>query len=299
MKKTERVATIKRIFQTRSRLAAVAALALAGMAALSVAARPLDDVVASGLLRVAVYSENKPWSDLENGKPVGIDIDIAKAIATKLKVTPEIRVYDASEDMGGDFRLNLWKGDLVGSPLSDLMLQVPNDRVLTLRDDQVFLTAPYFMQHLAFAYKRDKVGKLDTMSDIGQSKVAVEGTSASDMALMTALGGRFRPNATHFLNFEQAVKAYKAGELPIIAGTEAQIQAAFHDDGISSEENPVLVPTLVGPVKNHWELAGAVRSNSRDLAYAVGDIITAMVKDGSMKAICAKYGVTFTPPDLN
>ena len=52
----------------------------------------------------------------------------------------------------------------------------------------------------------------------------------------------------------------------------------------------------MGPVKNHWELAGAVRGNSRDLGYAVGDAITAIVKDGRMKAICAKYGVAFTLP---
>lgn len=263
-------------------------------------ARPLDEVVASGTIRIAVYSENKPWSDKEkDGTLSGIDIDLAKAIAEKLKVKAEIKVYDASEDVGGDFRLNLWKGDLVGSPLSDLMLQVPNDRVLTLRDDQVFLTAPYFMQKLAFAYNADKVGKLDSVNDIGTSKVAVEGTSASDIALMTILGGRFRPNAAHFVNFDQAIKAFKDGQDPIIAGTQAQIQAAFHENGIAQTDNPIIIPSLVGPVKNHWELAGAVRSNSRDLGYAVGDIITAMVKDGRMKAICEKYGVTFTPPDMN
>ena len=284
------------------RLRHVRLLAATSVIALSLCpahARPLDEVVASGVMRIAVYSDNKPWSDKEDGKPVGIDVDIAEAVAAKLKVKAEIRVYDASEDVGGDFRLNLWKGDLVGSQLSDLMLQVPNDRVLATRDDQIFLTAPYFMQHLAFAYNKDKVGKMDTINDIGTSKVAVEGTSASDLALMTALGGRFRPNATHFLNFEKATAAYKAGEEPIIAGTEAQIQASFKSAGLSLADNPVIVPTLLGPVKNHWELAGAVRANSRDLGYAVGDILTAMVKDGSLKTICDKYGVSFTPPDLN
>ena len=272
-----------------------ALLILAGSPAL---ARPLDEVTASGTLKVALYSENKPWSDLEDGHPVGIDVDIAEEVAKALKVKAEIKLYDASEDVGGDFRLNLWKGDLVGSPLSDLMLQVPNDRVLMTRDDQIALTAPYFLQNLAIAYNAGKLGRMNSVADIGASKVAVEGTSASDVFLMTLLGGRFRPNATHFLNFDQAVKAFKSGEEPVVAGTQAQIQAGFHEFGIDAAENPVLVPTLVGPVKNHWELAGAVRANSRDLGYAVGDVLTAMVKDGRMKAICAKYGVTFTPPDL-
>lgn len=277
---------------------AVSAALLATAVAAPAVARPLDEVTASGTLKVALYSENKPWSDMENGKPVGIDVDIAAEVAAALKVKPEIKLYDASEDVGGDFRLNLWKGDLVGSPLSDLMLQVPNDRVLTTRDDQVALTSPYFMQKLAIAYNADKLGKMSTVADIGSSKVAVEGTSASDIFLMTVLGGRFRPNAKHFLNFDQAVNAFKTGEEPVIAGTQAQIEAGFHAFGVDGATNPLLIPTLVGPVKNHWELAGAVRANSRDLGYAVGDVLTAMVKDGRMKAICAKYGVTFTPPDM-
>ena len=284
--------------RTVLRVAALCAAAASALATAPASARPLDEVTASGTLRVALYGENKPWSDMENGKPVGIDVDVAGEVAKALKVTPEIKLYDASEDVGGDFRLNLWKGDLVGSPLSDLMLQVPNDRVLTTRDDQIALTAPYFMQNLAIAYNADKLGKMNSVADIGSSKVAVEGTSASDIFLMTLLGGRFRPNATHFLNFDQAAKAFKAGEEPVLAGTQAQLQAGFHEFGIDPAGSPILVPTLVGPVKNHWELAGAVRANSRDLGYAVGDVLTAMVKDGRMKAICAKYGVTFTPPDL-
>lgn len=262
-----------------------------------VSARPLDEVVASGKIRIAVYADNRPWSDNVDGKPVGIDVDIANAIAEKLKVKADIVVFAASEDVGGDFRLNLWKGDLVGSPLSDLMLQVPNDRVLTLRDDQVVLTSPYFMQKLALAYSKDKVGKMEGLTDIGESKLAVEGTSASDIALMSALGGRFRSNVVHFPNFDRAVDAFRQGEEPIIAGTQAQIQAAFHDAHMSEDQNPLFVPELVGPVKNHWELAGAVRANSRDLGYAIGDILSDMIKTGRMREICARHGVAFTPPD--
>lgn len=276
----------------------LAAILIAAGLTTSVAARPLDEVKAAGVLRVALYLDDKPFSDVDkDNKPYGINVDIANEIAKQLKVKPQIVMYQAAEDMGGDFRLNLWKGDLVGTPLSDLMLQVPNDRVLMLRDDQVFFTAAYFMEHLAFASRKDKVDRLETLNDIGASKVAVEGTSASDLALMTAVGGRFRPNATHFSNFEKAAEAYKAGETPILAGTEAQIDNAFFDLKIPEADNPILVPEIMGPVKNHWELAGAVRGNSRDLGYAVGDILTAMVKDGRMKAICEKYGVKFTPPD--
>ena len=85
---------------------ALAALLLSPLCA-PAQARPLDEVTASGTLKVALYSDNKPWSDMDNGKPVGIDVDLAEAIAKALKVKAEIKLYDASEDVGGDFRLRI------------------------------------------------------------------------------------------------------------------------------------------------------------------------------------------------
>ena len=259
-------------------------------------ARPLDEVVASGVLRVAVYDHNKPWSTKQNGIVSGIDVDVARAIAEALKVRPEIVVFTASEDIGGDFRLNLWKGDLVGTTLSDLMLQVPNDPVLALRDDQVFLTAPYATQKIAFAYHVDHLGLLSSIDDLGENKVAVEETSPSDVDLMTRNAGQLRSNAAHFATFDEAMAAYEAGSVPIIGGTQVQIEAAFHERHMPVATNPILVPIINRTVKSQWELAGAVRSNSRDLAYAVGDVLAAMIKNGRMKKIYDAYGVTFIPP---
>ena len=55
-------------------------LAVAGMmlvAATFSHARPLDDVVKSGYLDIAVYEDFKPYSWSDNGMPRGIDVDIA------------------------------------------------------------------------------------------------------------------------------------------------------------------------------------------------------------------------------
>ncbi|WP_238296754.1 substrate-binding periplasmic protein, partial [Methylobacterium soli] len=138
-------------------------------------ARPLDAVVASGSVRVALYGDNAPFSSEEAGRPRGIDVDLAKAIAEKLGVSLDLRIVDAGENVDGDFRLNLWKGDLAGSSLADLMLNVPHDRDLALRNEQIFLTNPYFDQHLAFAYRKGKLEGVDTLADLEGQPVALEG----------------------------------------------------------------------------------------------------------------------------
>lgn len=277
----------------RSFLTCVAAAAVAVAPA---AARPLDEVVHDGTLRVVLYEQNAPFSDLKDGKPYGIEVDLAEAIAKELKVKPEIRLVDAGENVDGDFRLNLWKGDLAGSQLADVMLHVPIDRVLALRNEQIFMTRPYFDQKLAFAWKKGSIEGFDTVSDIGTNAIDVEGNSASDAMLLTANGGQFRNNLKHFKGFDEAAKAFLANDAPILAGTRAALEAALFEAKVDKEQVGIKELAMAGPVKLTWDLGGAVRSDSRDLAYAIGDAIGAMTDNGTLKAIYEKYGVAFTAP---
>lgn len=275
---------------------ALGALGLLALAA-PAPARPLDQVKADGALRVALYADNAPFSFEKAGRPRGIDVDIARAVAERLGVRLDLRLVDAGENVDGDFRLNLWKGDLAGSPLADLMLHVPNDRLLANRNEQIFLTTPYLEQRLAFAYRKGRLEGFASIRDVEGHEVAVEGASASDILLLTAEGGRYRGGLKHFKDFDQAARAYLAGEAPILAGTRAGIEASLHAAGASPEENPVVEVAVPGLVKTHWALGGAVRSDSRDLAYAVGEVVGALSADGTLKAVCGAYGVGFTPPE--
>ena len=276
---------------------------LAGMGALAagrVVARPFDEVRADGTLRVALYGDNAPFSTLKDGKPVGIDVDVAQALATAMTLKLDLRIVDAGENVDGDFRLNLWRGDLAGTQLADLMLHVPNDKLLAIRNEQVFLVRPYFDQRLAFAWRRGAMEGLASFDDIEKNEIAVEGASASDMQILTAEGGRYRSNLRHFGSFGEASAAFLAGQTPILAGTRAAIEAALHDAKVrgdaKADDLPIVEIALGGLVKSHWDLGGAVRSDSRDLGYAVGDALTAMIEGGALKDICARHGVTYTAP---
>lgn len=281
----------------RTRRRVLAALLVAtGLTSGNAVARPLDEVTASGVLRVAVYGDNVPFSSENEAAPRGIDADIARAVAERLKLRLDLRVVDAGESVDGDFRLNLWRGDLAGTPLADLMLHVPHDRVLATRNEQIFLTTPYFEQRLAFAYRRDRIEAFEGVRDLEGHAVAVEGTSASDSLVMNAEGGRYRAGVKHYRSFDEAAKAYLAGEAPILAGTRAGIEAAIAAAGASRADNPVVEVPIPGIVRTRWDLGGAVRSDSRDLAYAVGDALSALASEGRLKAICETYGVTYAAP---
>jgi ABC-type amino acid transport substrate-binding protein len=275
------------------RLLAAAALLLAAAPA---SARPLDAVREDGTLRVALYDDNAPFSAQANGKPTGIEVDLAQALADALKVKLDIRLVDAGENSDGDLRLALWRGDLAGSALSDLMLHVPADRIFAQRNEQIFTTRPYLEQRLALAWKRGATEGFETLGDVGDEGIDVEGNSAADAMLLTANGGKLRSNLKHFKSFDEAAKAFLAGDAPILAGTRAEIEGALQRAGASRDQIGITEVKMAGAIKTSWQLGGAVKSDSRDLGYAIGDAMTAMIESGAVKAIFAKHGVTYEAP---
>lgn len=276
--------------------------ALAGAAAFAAApafARPMDEVAASGIMRIALYRDNAPFSDDVDGKPVGIDVDIARKVAEKIGVKPEIRIVEASENVDGDFRLNLWRGDLAGTVLADVMLSVPADKLLQLRNELVFFTPPYAEQRLAIAYRRDTVeGGFQDLQDIAGKVVAVEGTSPVDALIGFAANGTLRDAIQHHRNFADAAEAFKKREADFLAGSRTAIESSLSEGKEGGLPADVDIKDLAGSglVRPRWELCGAVKTDSRDLAYRIGETFAEMTASGEMKAIFAAHGTTFTPP---
>jgi len=53
---------------------------------------------------------------------------------------------------------------------------------------------------------------------------------------------------------------------------------------------------LPGLAIDSWSVGAAVRENARDLRWAAGDIIDALVQNGGMGRIFADYGVSYRSP---
>lgn len=78
------------IFKSLAGLALAAAVGL-GITTQAASARSLEDIIASGVLRVGTYADQPPMASLNNaGEYEGFDIDVANHIASIMQVAVEI-----------------------------------------------------------------------------------------------------------------------------------------------------------------------------------------------------------------
>jgi polar amino acid transport system substrate-binding protein len=93
-----------------------------GLAALAsplpLSAAPLAKVRELGVLRVAVYKHNRPWSWAEPDNSTnlrGIDVDLAGALAQKLGVKLDIEEFTAGDDLAPICAMRCGGADCWGS----------------------------------------------------------------------------------------------------------------------------------------------------------------------------------------
>ena len=275
----------------RAFLSSVALVALG--AATPALAAPLGKVRELGVLRVAVYKDNRPWSWRKEGKLTGIDVDIAQALAKALGVRADIAELVADESVDDDLRNGVWKGGLLGFQPADLMLHVPFDRTFAARNDQVAIIAPYYRETFQFAAAK---GALDVNAPPTQyrgRKLAVEIDSIPDFYLIGAFGGLLAKDVVHFPGGTDAAAAVVDGKVDAVLASRAQIDAVVHDSGATNivrRTGPLPAFTSAG-----WDIGMAVKENSRNLGDAVESILADMTSSGALKAIFDAHGVTYAP----
>lgn len=275
----------------RRGLLAAAALAVAPRAR----ARPLDDARESGWLRIALYEDYPPFSWVEQGVPRGIDAEIGLRIAAELGLRPRWLTRQAGEAVDDDLRLNVWRGDLIGSGVADVMLHVPIDRELARRNDLVVIFGGYLRHQLGMAYDEARTGHEPGFEVFEDLPIGVETDTNSDFFLLSALGGRLRAKVRHYLPFAAAIDALRQGEVAAVMGQRGQIEGALHAAGETRFR--LMVPRLPAVFGREWTVGAAVKSDSRDLGYAIGDILDALRENGEIERICARHGVTWLPPE--
>ena len=268
-----------------------AALAL-GLMPDRLAAAPLAKVKALGTIRVVVYQNNRPWSWEEGGKLVGLDVDLAQAIATKLGVRADVAQLVADESADDDLRNGVWKGGLLGFTPGDLMLHVPFDRTFAARNDQVAIIAPYYRESFGLAGGNGLAVEALPTEWKGR-KLAVELDSIPDFYLIGSFGGVLAKDVSHYPTGSEAVAAAMAGQADAVLASRAQIEEGAHrSDGKALALRKGPLPAFASP---GWDIGMAVKENSRTLGDAVEEITTAMATSGEMKALFERYGVTWTP----
>ena len=77
----------------------------------------LERVQQKGVIEVAVYQGLPPYSFREKGRIVGVDADVARALAEQLGVAASIRAVGADENMEDDLATTFGRGTIWAAAL--------------------------------------------------------------------------------------------------------------------------------------------------------------------------------------
>jgi polar amino acid transport system substrate-binding protein len=256
-------------------------------------ARPLDDVIASKKLIIVAYDDNMPFSWTEDGVAKGIDVDVGKAIAAGLGVDAEVILRMQGEKVDDDLRANVWKGPLTGGGVGDIMLHVPTDRDLAMRNKEAVIGNPYFQETVAVAIDPKKVPAGSDFTLFKTQKIGVKLGTVSDYFLMTFEDGALINNVAHHVKAIAGAKEFMSGETTALMGVRSEVEGQLLELGAKAE---FITPSMDGIVRKDWVVGIAVNERSRDLGYAIGGVLTKLKETGTFKDIFAKYGVTYIPP---
>lgn len=262
----------------------------------SAQARPVDEVTDSGKLVVFAFSDYAPYSWVGDDGPQGIDVEIARHFGESLGVEVEFLIRGADENFDDDLRVNIWKGDLIHGKTADVMMHAPFDREVDVRNEFIVLMAPYFQEQMALVFNKSIHPTVETFGRFVSKPIAVELDTAGDFFLSGAFRGQLQESVQRGRTFADAQRLYVDGSVGALLGSRAQAQwVAFQASDI---ESGVTQPPMPGIVRRGWPIGIAVKHDSRDLGYAVGDVLTELTDSGQMQAIYAKYGVEWLPPEL-
>lgn len=267
----------------------------------SAVARSYDDIIESKELIVSFYRDFFPFSSIENGKPVGIDIDVATLIAKKLNVKLTIRWTTADENVEDDLRNTLWKGDFNTKRKSDLMMRVPYDRQYSqLRDDigelvhdRVHMFAPYHTEQWQIAFNQQRLKEVPTIALFQYHDIGVEVDTVPAFYLTGAFNGTMTKHTKHFPSIAQAAQALFDQKVDAIMGMRSQVSSLM----AGADEQYQLATNgfpMIG--RQRWDIGMAVKSDYRQLSYAIGDIVSAAVLNGDIEKIFKQHHAIYQQP---
>jgi ABC-type amino acid transport substrate-binding protein len=254
------------------------------------------EVLANGLLRVAVYKDFAPFSAGTGDDYSGLDISLARALAAQLGVNLKLLPFDAGESMSDDLRNMVWHGTVLGYGPADVMLHVPVDRRFAVQNDQVAIFAPYFRETLVLVYKHGTLPEAATADDLVGHAVAAEQGTAAAGALVGALGGALRDQAKITATPREAVDLLLSGRVSAALVTRTQAEAALLAAGQSSRDYAFATLALNGLPPNGWVVGLAVKADNAALVKALDAALAAMRKSGALQALYAQQGVTWVSP---
>lgn len=267
--------------------------------------RSFDDMLDSGVLKVAVYENFPPYSFLQGGEARGVDVDLAQSLAAAQGLKLELLWVTPGEKIDDDLRNVIWKGHYMRpGVLADLMLRVPYDREFSnrrndvgeLANEQVVMFGPYQRERWQVVHDSRRLPQLDTIGLFQYHKVGVEVDSVPSFYLTSVLGGRLSGMTEHYANTQAAFDAMRGAKVDAVMALRGELDWLQHQAGdphLRNADNTY--PNLGQPA---WDIGMAVHESNRQLAHAVDQQLDEMIRGGEMEKLYARYGLRYELPGL-
>jgi len=267
--------------------------------------RAFDDIIESGVLKVAMYENFPPYSYQQDGQPRGVDFELAQKLAEGLGLKLEVLWVTPDETLDDDLRNFIWKGHyLRRDVLADVMLRVPYDREFSYKRNElgelinelVVMFGPYQRERWQTAYDDRRIEDMPSVAVFQYHPIGVEVDSVPSFYLSSVFEGRLAKNLHHYPSVQQAFAALKEGEVDATMATRGEIEwlmAQAGDSHLKLAENAY--PNMG---KQVWDLGMAVHESNRQLAYALEEVLEPLILEGGMEKLYAKHGLHYELPGL-
>lgn len=267
--------------------------------------RPFDDIVASGVLRVAVYENFPPYSFQQDGQARGVDVELAQKLADSQGLRLELMWVTPGEKLDDDLRNFIWKGHyLRPEELADVMLRVPYDRNFSFKRNElgelinelVVMFGPYQRERWQVAHDRRRLKEVPSVAVFGYHPIGVELESVPSFYMTSVFGGRMSRNTHHFASPPQAFAAMREGKVDAVMAMRGEIDWLLHeaaDPQLKAAENAY--PEMG---RQQWDIGMAVHESNRQLAYALEAGLVELIGSGELARIYARYGLRYEVPEL-
>ncbi|MCQ4261699.1 amino acid ABC transporter substrate-binding protein [Stutzerimonas stutzeri] len=267
--------------------------------------RAFDDIIESGVLKVAMYENFPPYSYQQDGEPRGVDVELARKLAEGLGLKLQLLWVSPDETLDDDLRNFIWKGHyLRPDVLADVMLRVPYDREFAYKRNElgevinelVVMFGPYQRERWQTAYDDRRVDEVPSVAIFQYHPIGVEVDSVPSFYLSSVFEGRLAKNTHHYPSVQQAFAALRQGEVDATMAMRGEIEWLLHqasDDHLKLAENAY--PNMG---KQVWDLGMAVHESNRQLAYALEEVLEPLILEGQLEKLYASYGLSYELPGL-
>jgi len=267
--------------------------------------RAFDDIIESGVLKVAMYENFPPYSYQQDGQPRGVDVELARKLAEGLDLKLEVLWVTPDETLDDDLRNFIWKGHYLRlGVLADVMLRVPYDREFAYKRNElgevinelVVMFAPYQRERWQTAYDDRRIDEVPSVAVFQYHPIGVEVDSVPSFYLSSVFEGRLAKHTHHYPSIREAFAALQQGEVDATMAMRAEIEWLLEqadDKHLKLAENAY--PNMG---KQVWDLGMAVHESNRQLAYALEEVLEPLILEGELEKLYASYGLSYELPGL-